>query len=387
MDVGHEKPEFFTGRREVLDSIHSVFWPPSTPDLAESQPHHSDRKKITISGPSGAGKTAVALEYAYTHRAKYYVVFLLDASTATELATGASHALRCIIEEYKTRWGKKLLPIESEISPRVASALRMFDDPVTDFGGLVKEATAGQQSAERFMAWLPSSLPWLLILDGYDDPAAFDVEGLMPKTAVGHVLITSRNPDPCKTDKQIAIQPSLGHSEAVKLLTKAAGQNASCCSELSGTWPCAISTQSWLSSAYLNSRTKRLTSASVIGCEHAHQIVESVGCHPILIDLVGAYLRDTNKDLTFADYVEPPERVADSVSEVKDSYFARTFQKAFEGLSGPAKDLMQLCSLMDNTNIPKTLFKGGIGVVEWMTGTFGSCRGSLDAATRLIATR
>jgi hypothetical protein len=380
MEVGRVRPPFFTGRQEALDKIHSVFWLPPTPGSAESQPRHSDRKKITISGLSGSGKTAVALEYAYAHREQYYAIFWLNARTPKELAISASNALRRIIEEYQKRWGDMFLR-PPDLCQRLASALHMFDGPVTDLDGLVMEAVKGEHSVERFMAWLPSGLPWLLILDGYGDPEGPDIDGdgdpealeidndgkpgallmggdgdietetldidrLLPKTAVGHVLITSRNPDPCRTDEQIALAPNLGQADGVKLLTKATGtQKTSCC-----------------------------PGKSELGCKHAQQIVESVGGLPILINIVGSYLRGMQGKVTFEDYVRPPKSVAESVGEVKESYYSRTFQKTFNELGTPEKELMQLCSLMKNIDIPTALFKGGIGVVDWMTGMIGSCR-------------
>lgn len=116
-----------------------------------------------------------------------------------------------------------------------------------------------------------------------------------------------------------------------------------------------------------------MTDAFIIGCDHAQQIVESVGGLPGLIRFVGRQIRYDLGELAFSDYVEPPESIAQSVGEVKDSYFDRTFRKAYEKLelSPTAKELMQICSLMDNTDIPMNLLKGGIGVVEWMTGMFG----------------
>lgn len=233
MDVGWERPPFFTGRREALDQIHEVFWPSSpTLEAATSQPRRSDRKKIAISGLSGAGKSAVALEYAYAHRERYHLIFLLNARTARDFTVSASEALRRVVGEYQRRLGEMWFRTPDHCQ-RVASALRMSD--VTDLDGLIKEAISGQHSVDRFMAWLPTSLPWLLILDGYDDPDALDIDGRLPKTAVGHVLITSQNPDPCRTDDQVALPPSLEPTEGVSLLIKAAGQQrVPCCYGKSG---------------------------------------------------------------------------------------------------------------------------------------------------------
>lgn len=77
--------------------------------------------------------------------------------------------------------------------------------------------------------------------------------------------------------------------------------------------------------------------------------------------------------VTFEDYLKPPERVAESVGGVKDTYYARTFQTAFDVLkqNPNAMQLIQMCSLTTNTDIPMNLLKGGIKVVDWMTGTVG----------------
>ncbi len=234
MDVGREQPPCFTGRQDTLQRIHSFLWPPPPSSLSKSQPHHSGRKKITISGISGAGKTAVALEYAYTHQEQYYVVFWLNARNADELAISASQTLGCIIEEFKNRWGKSWLQ-QPELCQRLALELRVRDGFV-DMDSLVKEATKKEQSVERLMAWLPKRMPWLLILDGYDDPMAFDIDRLLPKTGIGHVLITSQHQDSYPLAEQIALPSKLEEGEGVELLKSVAGlQAASCCSGSCGT--------------------------------------------------------------------------------------------------------------------------------------------------------
>ncbi|KAK0617649.1 hypothetical protein B0T14DRAFT_498628 [Immersiella caudata] len=340
MDVRQQKAPCFTGRQEHLESIRSIFWPNLASAPSQPQPSRPDRKKITIAGASGAGKTALALEYAYGHSTQYYAVFLLKTRTAAELAISASLSLRRIVERHQKRWAERWPSPPPGLCERVASELGMFDDPVADFEGLIKEATNTQHSVERFMAWLPSSLPWLLILDGFDDSTGFDIDDLLPKTGVGHVVVTTQNPDACATDRLIALPSSLGLNEGTVLLRDLAGEKAQCCREETGT--------------YLTPR-----------CQHIRDIVQSVGCLPILLDLVGAYLR-TAKVVKFEDYLEPSSSIAESVEEVKNSYYVFTFEKAFEKLSPAAREVMQLCSLISNSDIPIQLLKGGIGVVDWM---------------------
>lgn len=222
----------FIGRGDLLEKIDSLFWPKADPkadsDKAKANPP-SGRKKITLHGLTGAGKSELALKYAYTRYADYDAIFVIQARNAAELETGASRAVAWIIKKYVSTWDNS----SPGLYKRIAAALHMFDASpyIEDYDSLIKEASDGCKNIERLKAWLPSDRPWLLILDGYDDPKACDIDSLLPSTGVGHVLITSQNPAVSVTDEQFAVEPSMGESESVDLLKRVAGQLSYCCRE------------------------------------------------------------------------------------------------------------------------------------------------------------
>jgi hypothetical protein len=71
--------------------------------------------------------------------------------------------------------------------------------------------------------------------------------------------------------------------------------------------------------------------------------------------MIGAYLR--KRMLTFRSYAKQPIGNLTSI-----------FQTSFDRLSQSAKELIQLCSLIGNTNIPTKLLEGGEGVIDWIKG-------------------
>lgn len=225
----------FTGRRELLDRIESLFWPKTNSkggsDESKANPP-AGRKMITLHGLAGAGKSELALQYAYTRYAQYDAIFTIEARNEVELETSTSLAVARIIDQYVSSWDSS----SPGLYKRIASALHMFDalPLIEDYEGLRKEARDGPKNIERLKAWLPSDRPWLLILDGYDDPKACNIDSLLPSTGVGHVLITSKNPAVNVTDDQVAVESSLGEAESMVLLKRVAGQLSYCCQEESG---------------------------------------------------------------------------------------------------------------------------------------------------------
>jgi tetratricopeptide (TPR) repeat protein len=114
--------------------------------------------KTAIHGLGGVGKTRLAVEYAWRHRAEYTALLFVLADTPANLRRNLAALTTPLIlnlEEHQAQ--------EEEV--QVAAALR----------------------------WLQTHPGWLLILDNVDaEDAAEAVETVLPQLRDGHVLITSR---------------------------------------------------------------------------------------------------------------------------------------------------------------------------------------------------
>jgi tetratricopeptide (TPR) repeat protein len=133
----------FTGREEMLAELRAALASGQAAALTQA-----------IHGLGGVGKTQLAIEYAYRHRADYSVVWWVRAEEPAALA-GDYAALAAALD----------LP--------------------------QKEAREQAVIVEAVRRWLEANTGWLLVFDNAGEPA--DVRGYLPQFG-GHVIITSRNP-------------------------------------------------------------------------------------------------------------------------------------------------------------------------------------------------
>jgi hypothetical protein len=138
------KPEFLAGREELLTEL----------DGRLTGGEGRGPRFVALSGLGGAGKTSVALAYAYRHLNEVEVVWQFAAEDATVLSD---------------EFGK----LAAELGTRDLSVR----DPV---------ASVHQELARR-------AAGWLLIFDNAADMAS--AEKFLPPAGPGRVLITSQNPD------------------------------------------------------------------------------------------------------------------------------------------------------------------------------------------------
>ena len=111
-------------------------------------------RTVALYGLGGAGKTSVAVEYAYRHLAEVGVAWQFAAEDATVLAAGFGE-------------------LAAQLGARGLADVR---DPVASVHAVLA----------RFAA------PWLLIFDNAADMAS--VAAFLPPAGPGRVLITSQNP-------------------------------------------------------------------------------------------------------------------------------------------------------------------------------------------------
>jgi tetratricopeptide (TPR) repeat protein len=139
-NVPHIQNPNFTGRDDMLASLHDGFVG-GTPLQA-------------VHGIGGAGKSSVAVEYAYRYRADYEMVWWVRAESETTILSDVA-------------------------ALAVERGLVSENDP--DLPG----------AAQKALGWLRRSGGWLLV---FDNAEPWSVSGHLPHGGDGHVLVTSRSP-------------------------------------------------------------------------------------------------------------------------------------------------------------------------------------------------
>ncbi len=145
--VPYGRKPYFTGREEVLTTLHQQLHEGRTAAISQTQ---------AISGLGGIGKTQTAVEYAYRYRDDYRHVFWIRADTELELTN-------------------------SYVA--IAQALNLP----------LKDAENHDETVQYVRLWLNREAGWLLIFDNADHPER--VQPFLPREVTGHILVTSRAQD------------------------------------------------------------------------------------------------------------------------------------------------------------------------------------------------
>ena len=141
-NIPHNRNVDFIGREDFLADLHTALSSRKRPRLAQA-----------IVGQAGVGKTQIAIEYAFRHAADYEVVWWLRA------------------EALASDYGS------------LAKELKLPEKELSDQNVVVNSV----------QEWLGQAVKWLLIFDNAESPA--ELRNFLPRADMGHVLITSRNPN------------------------------------------------------------------------------------------------------------------------------------------------------------------------------------------------
>jgi hypothetical protein len=144
--------DFFTGRKKELNFIEQTLAKPSTV-----------QHRAVIWGCAGAGKTQLALAYAYRHEKDYDAVFWVSASSSDAMQRSFAGLSRHLV-------------------------LPEGDDPDLD-----QSPSSQQKAVMAVMTWLRQKSSWLLIIDNADNLKEINIKSYFPTTTQGHIIITSRN--------------------------------------------------------------------------------------------------------------------------------------------------------------------------------------------------
>jgi hypothetical protein len=179
--IPYPRNPFFSGREEVLKSVHGTLQAGQPTALAQAQ---------AISGLGGIGKTQTAVEYAYRYRNEYRFVLWAKADTPETL-------------------NADLLAI--------ATRLNLQE----------KDAQDQDLVVAAVKRWLSEHSDWLLILDNADDLTL--VRDLLPPVHAGHILLTTRAHAMGRMTERIELE-TMDRAEGAQLLLRRANLLASRCS-------------------------------------------------------------------------------------------------------------------------------------------------------------
>lgn len=175
--VPFQRNPFFTGREEILASLHSAFSAAKTGAVSRS---------VALRGIGGIGKTQTAVEYAYRYFQTYRAVFWLAAETPESLITS-----------------------------------------LVGLAGLLELPEQREQEQGRVVVavlhWLNTHRDWLMIVDNVSSVDV--VKPLLPTAREGSLLFTTRLPELNTLAFPLSLQP-LSCAEGTRFLLQRTGFNS-----------------------------------------------------------------------------------------------------------------------------------------------------------------
>ncbi|KAH8801345.1 hypothetical protein F5884DRAFT_837500 [Xylogone sp. PMI_703] len=304
----------FTGRKEIIEGIILEFWPEGVVTDKSLR-----RKEIILYGLPGAGKSQIALEYANKciHEERYSAVFWMNADSSAELEVSAQDAVLTIVQHYERTW------ISKNLHYHIARTFNIVE-PIKDHDELI-EALGEVTYTKSLSYWLDQEFKpgWLLILDNFDDPAACYLDILARD--VGHILVTSRKNNVRGASHPIQVPESIGEEESIELLKKASGEKF----------------------------TPDTRNAALA-------VARSIGCLPLALDQIGAYLKKTQ--IPISQY---EKSLNDKIKPHLDHVYA-VWELSLNKLRQNPRELLHLLSWIGNKDIPLTLLQSKKGRAGWM---------------------
>jgi tetratricopeptide (TPR) repeat protein len=266
-DVPQARNPNFTGREEMLADLRAALASGQAAALTQA-----------IHGLGGVGKTQLAVEYAHRHRADYSLVWWVRAEEPAALA-GDYAALAAALD----------LP--------------------------QKDAREQAVIVEAVRRWLEASTGWLLVFDNAGEPA--DIRDYLPRSAGGHVIITSRNPAWGAVARPLGVQV-FERPTSVEFLLK---------------------------------RTRQADQ------EAAGKLAEALGDLPLALEQAAAYIEATGESLSgyLRMFRERRAELLKRPSPSSDTTVATTWEMSFQQVerrSPPAAALLNLCAFLAPDDIP-----------------------------------
>ncbi|KAF3157004.1 hypothetical protein TWF569_003924 [Orbilia oligospora] len=177
----------FVGRNDTLLAIYNYY-----SDCKILNEESSTPCLFAITGLGGAGKTQIALEYAYRYKKEFTSIFWINAESEDSIQRSILTAMQQIVDEQANYAYPGRNP-NCTLIGNVFKIPRLIDD------GCIIRAPNSKDQVElknAFISWLEShphnNHGWLLVFDNADDLETVNLEGYLPKLGWGAILITSR---------------------------------------------------------------------------------------------------------------------------------------------------------------------------------------------------
>jgi serine/threonine protein kinase/tetratricopeptide (TPR) repeat protein len=288
-NVPHRRNMFFTGRKQVLDALHDAFCSGKAATQIQA-----------ISGLSGIGKTQVALEYAYRYHNEYQAILWVRGDTREKMLTDIA---------------------------ALASTLNLQE----------QHAREQQHSIEAVKSWLRKNARWLLIVDNIEDLKL--VRTLLPATAPGHILLTTRTQTTGNIAQRSDLEKMTLEEGALFLLrrTRMIAQDAT------------------------------LQDAAPDECQGAKELAEVLDGLPLALDQAGAYIEEAGCNL--ASYLYRYRTGQMKLLGMRGGFafdhpasVAGTFSTLFEKvekISPTAMELFRFCAFLHPEGIPEEMIVHG----------------------------
>ncbi len=276
---------FFTGRARVLQQLADGFQVESGIESAPPQ---------AITGLAGMGKTQTAAEYAYRFRKNYRAVLWVRAQTQEDLITDFKIIIRLL----------KLPDEHLEVQEILIQTMQ---------------------------EWFRNKEGWLLIFDNADDFTL--VEPFIPRTGLGHILLTTRVGATVELAQTLELQPLTVEDGALCLLRRAG----------------------------LLRWNKQIEDASPAHADAARELARQMNGLPLALEQAGAYINDTKCGVI--RYLDLYNHYRAKLQHIQSGMIpdyaipvapALMMSSLMIGRESAAFELLQLCAFLAPEGIPDT---------------------------------
>jgi tetratricopeptide (TPR) repeat protein/DNA-binding XRE family transcriptional regulator len=286
-------------------------------------------QSYALHGLGGIGKTQIALEYAYRHSLEYAAIFWIGAESPERIVSSFLH--------------------------------------VADLLGLPEQQESDQRRVvAAVQRWLNNHRQWLLIWDNVDDIAV--ILPFLPSSRQGAMLFTTRRQTLGTLAYGMELQPMTEDEGVLFLLRRSRVLDPTGPVEQVNEIECGMPTE----------------------YAAARELAEAMGCLPLALDQVGAYVEETPSSLV--DYLvlyrtrsaallgQRGTAIIDHPASVVAT-LSLSFEKV-EQANTAAADLLRLCAFLHPDTIPEGILTEGAGLLGEQLGTAAADTFKLDEAIR-----